>query len=205
MEEYRNLEDVFKLYEKHGAKGYIGEPISQYEHAMQAALLSEEFFKSVASNVQSEVILAAFFHDVGHLLRYEPWFQGQLMGNLGVMDHEKVGAIFLSRLGYPDKICKLVAAHIVTKRYLITKTPRYYNNLSEASKKTFEYQGGRLDKIQMAAFEHDDLFNFHLKIREWDDDAKKTDKELLEKIKNINPREYFQKYIDQIRDNISSK
>ena len=35
MNEYRNLEDVFKLYEKHGSKGYIGEPISQFEHAKQ--------------------------------------------------------------------------------------------------------------------------------------------------------------------------
>ena len=33
MEEYKNLEDIFKLYEKHGSKGYIGESVSQYEHA----------------------------------------------------------------------------------------------------------------------------------------------------------------------------
>ena len=75
---------------------------------------------------------------------------------------EKVGAIFLSRLGFPDKVCKLVAAHIVTERYLITKNPKYYNNLS-ASKQTFEYQGGRLDHRQLKAFENDDLFLFHLK------------------------------------------
>ena len=69
-----------------------------------------------------------------------------------------------------------------------------------ASKQTFEYQGGALDPIQMRAFENDDLFNYHLKIREWDDKAKETDEKLLEKIKNINPREYFQKYIDEIRN-----
>ena len=199
MNEYRNLEDVFKLYEKHGSKGYIGEPISQFEHAI-AALLAEDFFSSAASNVNSEVILGAFLHDIGHLLRYEPWFNGELMGDLGVMDHEKVGAIFLSRLGFPDKVCKLVAAHIVTKRYLITKNPNYFENLSLASKQTFEYQGGKLDYVQMKAFENDDLFNFHLRIREWDDKAKETDKELLHKISEINPREYFQKYLDDIRN-----
>ena len=200
MNEYRNLEDVFKLYEKHGSKGYIGEPISQFEHAMQAALLAEDFFKYAASNVNSEVILGAFLHDIGHLLRYEPWFNGKLMGDLGVMDHEKVGAIFLSRLGFPDKVCKLVAAHIVTKRYLITKNPNYFDNLSLASKQTFEYQGGKLDFVQMKAFENDDLFNFHLRIREWDDKAKETNQELLQKISEINPREYFQKYLDDIRN-----
>ena len=122
------------------------------------------------------------------------------MGDLGVLDHERVGAVFLSRLGFTDKVCKLVAAHIVTKRYLISKNPSYYHNLSMASKQTFEYQGGALDPIQMRAFENDDLFNYHLKIREWDDKAKETDEKLLEKIKNINPREYFQKYIDEIRN-----
>lgn len=200
MDEYRNLEDVFKLYEKHGCKGYIGEPISQYEHAMQAALLAEDFFKTAACNIHADVVLAAFLHDIGHLLRYEEWFKGELMGDLGVLDHERVGAVFLSRLGFTDKVCKLVAAHIVTKRYLISKNPSYYHNLSMASKQTFEYQGGALDPIQMRAFENDDLFNYHLKIREWDDKAKETDEKLLEKIKNINPREYFQKYIDEIRN-----
>ena len=60
MEDYKNLEDVFKLYEKHGDKGYIGEPITQLEHAMQATLLAVEYFKKAACNIHSEVILAAF-------------------------------------------------------------------------------------------------------------------------------------------------
>ena len=200
MEEYKNLEDIFKLYEKHGSKGYIGESVSQYEHAMQAALQAEEYFKSAASNIHAEVILAAFFHDVGHLLRYEPWFKGKLMGNLGVYDHEKVGAIFLSKLGFPDKVCKLVATHIVTKRYLITKNESYFNKLSLASKQTFEYQGGRLDNLQVIAFEQNDLFNYHLLIRKWDDNAKSTDDDLREKIKKINAREYFSKYINEIKN-----
>ena len=166
MEDYKNLEDVFKLYEKHGDKGYIGEPITQLEHAMQATLLAVEYFKKAACNIHSEVILAAFLHDVGHLLRYEKDFNGELMGEYGVMDHEKVGALFLHKLGFPMIICKLVATHIATKRYLITKNPQYYENLSPASKATFEYQGGMFTERQMLAFEKDSLFHFHLKMRE---------------------------------------
>ena len=203
MEDYKDLEDVFKLYEKYGSNGYIGEPISQYEHAMQSAFLAEEYFKTVASNAQSEVVLAAFLHDIGHLLRYEPWFKGELMGNFGVLDHEKIGALFLNKLGYPDIVCKLVATHIATKRYLISKNEKYYYSLSEASKKTFEYQGGKLDFIQMKAFEKEDLFHFHLKIREWDDSAKLNDEKLLEKIRNTNPREYFKKYLDELKNSKS--
>ena len=198
MEDYKNLEDVFKLYEKHGDKGYIGEPITQLEHAMQAALLAVEYFKKTACNIHSEVILAAFLHDVGHLLRYEKDFNGELMGEYGVMDHEKVGALFLHKLGFPINVCKLVATHIATKRYLITKKPSYYENLSPASKATFEYQGGMFTEEQMDAFEKDNLFHFHLKMREWDDKAKETDINLLNKIRGLNLRDFFRNYIQNI-------
>lgn len=200
MNVYETLENVFKLYEKHGDKGYIGEPITQLEHAMQAALLAIEYFKKAACNIHSEVIVATFLHDVGHLLRYEEEFNGELMGEYGVMDHEKVGALFLHKLGFPIIVCKLVATHIATKRYLITKKPEYYGNLSPASKATLEYQGGMFTEKQIVAFEKDSLFKFHLKLREWDDRAKETDLNLLNKIRKINLREFFKKYIEELKE-----
>ena len=48
-----------------GDKGYIGEDITQLEHAMQAALLAEK------ENCSSDVVLAAFLHDIGHLIALE--------------------------------------------------------------------------------------------------------------------------------------
>ena len=43
----------------------------------------------------------------------------------------------------------------------------------------------------MREFENDKLFRYHLKIREFDDKAKSTDKELLQKIKELNPVKYY--------------
>ena len=55
---------------------------------------------------------------------------------------------------------------------MVTKYDSYYNNLSEASKKTLNYQGGKMSQEELKAFEEDNLFNLHLKLRNWDDRAK---------------------------------
>ena len=55
------IAQVFGLYERHGTADYIGEPVSQIEHMSQAAQLA------MAEGFDDEVVLAAFFHDIGHL------------------------------------------------------------------------------------------------------------------------------------------
>ncbi len=81
------VDEVFSLYEKYGAEDYIGEPISQLEHMSQAAQLAER------EGYDGEVILAAFFHDIGHLA--EHLLPVEKMEGVGVMDHEKIAADFL--------------------------------------------------------------------------------------------------------------
>ena len=36
----------FELYRRHGGRGYIGEAVTQYQHAVQCSLLAEEFTKT---------------------------------------------------------------------------------------------------------------------------------------------------------------
>ncbi|MFN7492149.1 MAG: phosphohydrolase, partial [Cyclobacteriaceae bacterium] len=55
------IHEIFALYEKYGHEDYIGEAISQIEHMSQAAQLAIE------GGFDDEVILAAFFHDIGHI------------------------------------------------------------------------------------------------------------------------------------------
>ena len=55
------VEDIFGLYQQYGTDDYIGEPVSQIEHMSQAAELA------MAEGCDDEVVLAAFFHDIGHL------------------------------------------------------------------------------------------------------------------------------------------
>jgi putative nucleotidyltransferase with HDIG domain len=128
---------------------------------VQAAQLAER------AGERDEVIIAALFHDIGHMVE-----SGETMGGYGNADHEGLGAEYMKSLGFSDTVCSLVRGHVQAKRYLTYKHPSYYDKLSEASKQTLEYQGGRMTADEAAAFEADPLFALHLKMRAWDEQAK---------------------------------
>lgn len=161
-------DDIFMLYEKYGEADYIGEPVSQLEHMCQAAELAEE------EGYDEEVILAAFFHDIGHLAEFI--MPVEQMDGVGVADHEKIGADFLRERGFSEKICRLVQSHVEAKRYLTFKHPEYYQKLSAASKITLSHQGGVMDEKEAMEFEADELHPSYIKLREWDDKAKEIHK-----------------------------
>lgn len=158
------VDEVFSLYEKWGAEDYIGEPVSQLEHMCQAAQLAEN------EGYDAEVVLAAFFHDIGHLA--EHLMPVEKMEGVGVLDHEKIAARYLKEKGFSETICRLVQSHVQAKRYLTYKQPEYFEQLSPASRTTLRYQGGVMTAEEAEAFEKDDLHPLYIKLREWDDQAK---------------------------------
>ncbi|GAB2495013.1 HD domain-containing protein [Algoriphagus taiwanensis] len=158
------LDFIFGLYEKFGGQDYIGEPVSQIEHMCQSAQLAEE------QGYDEEVILAAFFHDIGHLFSHLE--ETESMGGFGAKRHEQIGADCLRSLGFPEKIAKLVENHVQAKRYLTHKYPEYFEKLSEASRQTLVYQGGPMSEPEAREFERGPLFEASLKMRTWDEEAK---------------------------------
>jgi phosphonate degradation associated HDIG domain protein len=173
------VEEIFSLYEKHGESDYIGEPVTQLEHMCQAAELAEE------EGYDDEVVLAAFFHDIGHLCEFIMPVEN--MEGVGVLDHESIGQDYLESRGFSKRISKLVKSHVEAKRFLTFKYPDYYEKLSEASKKTLEHQGGRMNAEEAQLFESDPMYNDYIKMRTWDDLAKVVGKKLpsLEKYKEM--------------------
>lgn len=167
---------VFSYYEKFGDKDYIGEPVTQTEHMIQAAMMAENDGKS------SKTILAALFHDIGHLITFDEDIPFESMDNLGVKDHDKVGAIFLRKLNIPYPIPELVEGHVQAKRYLTFKDSSYYNKLSDASKGTLHHQGGPMSESEAVVFESNSLHKDMLKLRSYDEKAK----ELNKSIKSLN-------------------
>lgn len=161
---------IISLYNRYGDEDYIGEPVSQLEHMCQCALVAEK------EGYDEETILAAFFHDIGHLC--EHIMAVEQMDGYGVVDHEKLGAEFLRGHGFSEKIASLVQNHVEAKRYLTWKYPSYYEQLSVASKKTLEFQGGRMSNEEALQFESDPLFELHIKLRRWDEQAKLEHQEL---------------------------
>lgn len=163
----KEADSIISLYNKYGNEAYIGEPVSQLEHMCQCAQLAQK------EGYDDEVILAAFFHDIGHLC--EQIMPVQNMDGYGIADHEKIGASYLSAKGFSDKITKLVASHVQAKRYLTYKYPGYFQQLSEASKKTLSFQGGVMSAEEATNFENEEYFNLYILLRSWDEHAKMED------------------------------
>ncbi len=163
-EALKTADEILSLYQQYGNQDYIGEPVSQIEHMCQCAQLAEK------ENYDDEVILAAFFHDIGHLC--EHIMEVNYMDEYGIVDHEKIGAEYLKSKGFSKKITSLIASHVAAKRYLTFAYPDYYNKLSEASKNTLTFQGGRMNEEEAQAFEHDEWFSLYLTLRGWDERAK---------------------------------
>ena len=164
------VDEIFSLYENHGNADYIGEPVSQLEHMCQAAELAEQ------EGYDDEVVLAAFFHDIGHLCEFI--MPVELMEGVGVLDHESIGQEYLVKKGFSERIAKLVRSHVEAKRFLTFRYPEYFEKLSDASKLTLQHQGGRMNAEEAEAFEADPMFDIYIKMRTWDDLAKITNKAL---------------------------
>lgn len=162
--------EVFALYERFGASDYIGEPVSQIEHMSQAAELA------IAEGYDDEVVLAAFFHDIGHICVEH----AENMGGFGVVSHERLGADYLRRLGFGERMARLVEYHVQAKRYLTLTEPGYYERLSEASRRTLAYQGGVMTPDEARTFEQDPLCAVSLRMRHWDEQAKEMQVPVLD-------------------------
>lgn len=159
------VNEVFALYEKHGDEDYIGEPVSQLEHMSQAASFAME------EGYDDEVILAAFFHDIGHLCASN---EVESMDGMGNVDHESLGADYLFEKGFSRRMADLVKSHVIAKRYLTFKFPEYYEKLSEASRITLSFQGGMMSAEEGLEFERHPDAALMVQLRYWDDRAKET-------------------------------
>ncbi|KAG2220844.1 hypothetical protein INT45_010906 [Circinella minor] len=143
------VDTVFKVLIDGSKQDYIGEKISQLEHSLQAAAQALE---------TSKVFL--FYYDY------------YLYNNVGVTGHERIGAEYLRKLGFSNKVAQLVESHVPVKRYLTGKDHSYYESLSGASKLSLKYQGGPFTSEQVKEFEEDPLFELKVQVRKWDDAAK---------------------------------
>lgn len=168
----KTVDEIFELYSTYGNADYIGEPVSQIEHMSQAAQHAKQ------EGFDDEVILAAFFHDIGHICVMST--SENSMNGYGVKSHEKIGADFLRSKGFSERLARLVESHVQAKRYLTYKDATYYNSLSEASKQTLTFQGGRMNEEEANQFENDSLFDLMIRMRRWDEMAKEENAPIMD-------------------------
>jgi putative nucleotidyltransferase with HDIG domain len=111
------VDALFELFDRYGKLDYIGEEVSQVEHALQCARLAE------LDNFPANVVLGAFLHDIGHLLGEKLNSEPMILNNVnyGTKNHDKLGADYLRSLKVPENVCMFVENHVIAKRYLVFK------------------------------------------------------------------------------------
>jgi predicted HD phosphohydrolase len=164
MEE--KLINISHLLNKAREMDYIGESVSQIEHALQAAYFAEK------SGHSDEVIIASLLHDIGHFASVK---KQHTMNDLGVVYHEWIGAQLAYELNFSAKVALLIGYHVDAKRYLATKKSSYFERLSTASRQTLSYQGGLMSQNELRIFEQLPYFKEILQVRINDEKAKEID------------------------------
>lgn len=160
------VDEVFALFSEHGTSDYVGEAVSQLQHATQCAA------QAAAARLADAHVAGCLLHDVGHMLGLRHPGKYGRMGDCGVMAHEGVGAAWLESLGFPRAATALVRRHVDAKRFRCARDPSYYEQLSPASRTTLGFQGGPMGAEEAAAFEADPLAPVILQMRAFDEGAK---------------------------------
>jgi phosphonate degradation associated HDIG domain protein len=156
------IDEIFSLFENRGDEAYFGEPVSQTEHALQAAYQAE------SERAPDTLVVAALLHDIGHLVHG----LSEDVADSGVDGrHEAVGEAWLSRHFGPE-VAEPVRLHVAAKRYLCAMDAAYGEQLSPASVQSLALQGGPFSPAEVKAFEQNPLFREAVRLRRWDDAAK---------------------------------
>jgi len=150
---------------------YIGEKITISEHMIQSAMLAEK------SKSNDDLICSCLLHDYGHFIIDDP---DELVKNDKDGYHESMGYEYLKSF-FKKEIVEPIKYHVLAKKYL-ARNKKYYNLLSDASKISLKLQGGILNKKESNEFEKIPFFKNTIKLRKFDELAKKTNI----KIKSIN-------------------
>jgi hypothetical protein len=163
-----SLQEVHELLVRRGQTQYGLEAINQLEHALQCANLAEQ------AGETTDTIVACLLHDLGHLLaaeRVNAIEQDTHKDDL----HQFIALPFLRGL-FPDAVLEPIRMHVDAKRYLCWIEPTYWDDLSIASKRSLEQQGGVFDEAQANIFIAQPYAEESVRLRRYDDLAKVKDK-----------------------------
>ena len=176
---------IFMLFKEFGSANYVSNQVSLMEHSLQAAQLALEYFKKDDRTVDSELVIGSLLHDFGKIVIMYNAKQGKEVPERGdgkmesSKNHELLGAEFLKKLGFSERVQEICRGHVKAKRYLCAKDQAYYEQLHPASKAKLKYQGGPMTEEEVASFEKDPLFEDIMQMRTFDEQALRPGRQVL--------------------------
>ena len=154
------VEAILDFFERSGGGLYLGEQVTQLQHALQAAQLAAR------DGAAEALIGAALLHDIGHLMA-----GGEEDHPAADLRHEELGASWL-RERFPEEVWQPVRLHVAAKRYLCATDPGYRERLSAASLHSLRLQGGPMKGEEIREFEASPFRQAAVQLRLWDEAAK---------------------------------
>ena len=142
---------------------YIGENVTISEHMIQAAMIAEK------SKSKDFLICSCLLHDYGHFILDDP---DELIRKNQDGKHEDIGYEYLKKF-FKREVVEPIKHHVIAKRYL-ARDKKYFNKLSSASVVSLELQGGLLNSKEAKSFEKEEFFKEAIKLRKFDEVAKKV-------------------------------
>ena len=177
------LAQLCDLFARYGSGDYVGEAVSQEQHALQGAFFADKHNHSTAGRDGADSELAgdcftaaALLHDTGHMLGLKKLDEAkdsdgdgadevERMDDCGIAGHENIGSSWLKQLGFPPRVYLLVKHHVNGKRLLCFRDPGY--KLSPASTVTLRHQGGPMKAEEAAAYEKTCALEGETEAAEW--------------------------------------
>lgn len=133
------------------------EVVDQLTHAQQTGSLA------VRADSRPALVAAALLHDIGR--------SPAVAAELPDAPHERAGQTYCTRL-LGDEVGWLVGAHVLAKRALVSCDPAYAAQLSRASTRSLQRQGGPASDVELDRFLHHPWAEDAMRLRRWDDLAK---------------------------------
>ena len=146
---------------------YIGENVTIAEHMIQSAMMAEK------SKSKDNLVCACLLHDYGHFILDNP---DELVRKKQDGKHEDIGYEYLKKF-FKKEIVEPIKHHVIAKRYL-ARDKKYFGRLSEASVVSLKLQGGILSNKEANLFEKQEFFKEAIKLRKFDEAAKKVGVEI---------------------------
>jgi predicted HD phosphohydrolase len=157
--------DLVEVLRARGRTGIDGEAVTHLQHAWQCGRIA------LAQGADPEMCLAAWLHDIGHLLTDLSATPALARIDRTGDEHEVVGARVLRRL-FGDAVADTVALHVHAKRYLVAARDGYTCTLSPDSRRSLRLQGGPMAALEALRFLERPAALRAIRLRVWDDDAK---------------------------------
>jgi predicted HD phosphohydrolase len=164
---------LLEVFENYTLRGYFRseEPLSPAQHMAQCGTLAQ------VAGYDDEVVLATFFHDIGYIL--EPEEQVGESGEYTLRDCGWLGAAYLRDYGFSERIALLVEGHFEAKRYLALRETQLQEIGDPELRLMPKEADARMTPDEASRFEERIDFLIYLKMREWNEAARRSDQPAL--------------------------